>query len=234
MKVTNKKYTGNIHYYTDDIPEKIKLLLKEHKISNIIDLGCGDGSILYALKKLNLLKNKKVYAIDISRERIERVKKIADNFICLVGDVCRLPKEIKNNYFDLVISSQVIEHMDNPEKMIKEIGRILKTNAFLYLGTVFKKKYAWYFYRNNGKWVLDPTHIREYTQENDLLHILQTNNLKILTNTKQLFWFPITDFFLKRMKKGADVYNNRFVNFFRKIKLPILGYYKWELCLQKK
>lgn len=233
MKVTSQKYTGNIHYYTDNIPEKIKLLLKENKITNIIDLGCGDGAILYALKKLNLLNQKKVYAVDISLERIERVKKIADNFISLVGNVCRLPPEIKNNYFDLVISSQVIEHVDNPEKMIKEIERILKKDAFLYLGTVFKKKYAWYFYRNKRKWVLDPTHLREYTNEGELLKLLIKSNLKIIQNTKTLFWFPLTDFFLKRICSEGNIYNLKIFNLLRKIKIPIIGYYNWELVCQK-
>ena len=50
-----------------------------------------------------------------------------------------------------------------------------------------------------------------------------------------MMWFPITDFFLKRLctNNVKMVYRNRFLHFLRKLKIPIIGYYFWEIVLQK-
>ncbi len=46
-----------IHYYSDELPLLLKKLIADNKgVKTIADLGCGDGSILYALNKKGLLE----------------------------------------------------------------------------------------------------------------------------------------------------------------------------------
>ena len=233
MKVTDKNYTQNIHLYSNSAPKLLLDMIRGKGEFNLLDLGCGDGAILYILKKMNLLRNKKVFAVDISEERIKRVNKIDDTFICFVSDACNLTEIIDRESIDIVIASQVIEHVINPQIFINEIEKVLKRDGYLYLTTVYKKKYGWYFYRNNNKWVLDPTHLREYTSEEELLDILKKYNFKIHENKKSIFNFPIIDFILKRILKEGFDHNMKILNFLRKIRIPILGYYNWELVLYK-
>jgi len=104
------------------------------------------------------------------------------------------------------------------------------------LATVFKKWYGWYFYRNRAhQWVIDPTHEREYVNDSSLLVFLNKYDLVIVENKKSLHWFPLTDFILKRIGLKQKVYENSFIlKFLRKIKIPIPGYYNWEIiCLKK-
>lgn len=227
----SKKY---IHYYTGEIPTLIKDIFDRYNIKSIADLGSGDGSILDALLKKGYLNNiEKVIAIDISQERINNVKKISDRILCFVADVCKL-NMLDTMSLDLTISNQVIEHIPDEEEFIKEAHRVLSKEGLFYLSTVFKKWYGWYFYRCNGKWTLDPTHLREYTNETQLLNIIKKYSFEILENKKTLHWFPITDFIFKRMGLKRNVYDNKIMKLFRNIKIPILGYYNWELVLKKK
>ena len=172
----SKKY---IHYHTEEIPSLLKDIFNKNSIKRIADLGSGDGSTLFALFKKGFLDNiEKVIAIDISQERINNVKKISDKFLCFKANVCKL-EMLDSMSLDLAISSQVIEHVFNEEEFIKEVYRVLSDGGLFYLSTVFKKWYGWYFYRSRGKWVLDPTHLREYTNTSQLLNIIKKYSFDI-------------------------------------------------------
>jgi SAM-dependent methyltransferase len=231
IDIYSKKY---IHYYSGEILTLIKNIFNKYNIKIMADLGSGDGSILYSLSKNGYLDNmEKVIAVDISKERINNVKKINSKILCVVADVCNLG--LRNNiHLDLIISTQVIEHVPDDRKLIEEVYRVLDKKGIFYLSTVFKKWYGWYFYRCNGKWVLDPTHLREYVDDNQLLCLFEKYNFEILENKKKLQWFPITDFIFKRIGVKRDIYNNKILKVFRNIKIPILGYYNWELVLKKR
>jgi hypothetical protein len=103
----------------------------------------------------------------------------------------------------------------------------------VYLSTVFKKWYGWYFYRCNGKWRLDPTHLREYTADSQLLPLFEKHGFKVVKTHKALFSFPPVDMFLRLLHVKDHVFNNKFVNLLRKIKVPIIGYYNWEMVFER-
>jgi 2-polyprenyl-3-methyl-5-hydroxy-6-metoxy-1,4-benzoquinol methylase len=124
------------------------------------DLGCGEGVILNALGSRGLLEGKSVYAVDMTEERVNRANRTYTHIKCLTADVCHTP--IESDSIDLLITTQVIEHVDYDEDLVKEIQRVLAPGGIAYVDTIFKKWYGWYFYRCNGKWTMDPTHVREY------------------------------------------------------------------------
>ncbi len=202
------------------------------KPKSFLDLGCGDGSLLYFLNKKGYLKDKEVYAVDFSKHRIGLIKKINSKFHCFVNDACNITN-IKNNSIDFLNSTQLIEHVSDDKKMVKEISRILKKGSIVYLSTVFKKWYGWYFYKCNGKWALHPEHIREYTKDKQLIDLFEKEGFKVLENKKKLFWFPVIEPAFRKLKIRRDIFENKFMKPLRNIKLPIIGYYEWELILEK-
>jgi len=229
--------TKYIHYYTGEIPWMVSLVFKSFAVENFADLGSGDGALLYSLLASGYLaKASNVIAVDISRERINNVSRIDTKIKCFQADVCNL-KMINDESMDFVVSSQVIEHIPDQGKFISEAHRILRKNGIFYLSTVFKKWYAWYFYRSNGRWVLDPTHVREYQDTCELLGIVRRRGFEVLQDKKTLQWFPVTDFFLKRICPKNDdarrAYKNRLLSAARKFKVPVPGYYNWEMLLKK-
>lgn len=95
--------------------------------SHVIDLGCG-----YQGKLLQILSSKIMSGVgyDISVNK----KPIANNIKLKSGQVdTRLP--FKNNCFDLVIASAIIEHVKSPNLLITEAYRLLKPKGQLLLTT---------------------------------------------------------------------------------------------------
>jgi ubiquinone/menaquinone biosynthesis C-methylase UbiE len=231
-----EEYSKYVQFYTEEnISSLLNKFLNTFAWKSYLDLGCGDGSLLYTLNKKRVFDNKIVYAVDLSENRINLVKKINGNFKCFVGDACNI-RAIKDNSIDFLVSSQVIEHVPNDESMVKEMARVLnKKNNIVYMSTVFKKWYGWYFYRCNKKWTLDPTHIREYTSDNQLFDVLKKNGFDVVESKKTIFWFPVIHFIFKRIGiRKNNVFNNRFLKFLTKIKIPVLGYRNWEIVFKKK
>jgi len=91
----------------------------------ILDAGCGTGSNITFFNQFGT-----TYGIDISsvatnfcrRRGIKNVK---------TGDVSKLP--YKNNFFDIVSCMDVLEHIENEEKAINEMLRVLKPGGILIL-----------------------------------------------------------------------------------------------------
>lgn len=219
-------------YYNEEIPSLLEKYLKSKKYETIFDCGCGDGSLLYSLNRARYLEGKKVLAIDLSSSRIELVKKISNNIIASVDSAEKL-ETISDDIVDFFISTQVIEHVDD-RKMADRIDKKVRSGGIIYISTVFKKWYGWYFYRNNSRWVLDPTHLREYTSNRQLLDLFDRTKFKLLEQKKTLQWFPVSDFFIKRLGlANRKLYENKLMKLIRRIKVPIPGYYNWEMVFQK-
>jgi SAM-dependent methyltransferase len=51
----------------------------------------------------------------------------------IIHDLNDIPYPFKNNYFDKVNLRHVLEHLDEPEKVLNEVLRISKDNALIYI-----------------------------------------------------------------------------------------------------
>lgn len=193
----------------------------------VVDVGCGDGRSLFSLFENGFLEiGDQVVGLDLSPARIDNLKRLSRPIEGVVGSITELPFE--NDSFDFIICSQVIEHIPDQQQAINELRRILRPQGFLFLSTVLKKPYAWYFYRNSeNRWVLDPTHIREYSSEKEVETLLEAGGFEVVKRSRRLFWFPLTDFFARCLGGGSDIYHRHtFLRWLRPLsKLPVVGYY---------
>ena len=90
------------------------------KNSEVLDLGCGDGSLLASLKnKLNVSG----YGVDISEKKIQLSSK---GLNVIEQDIDEGLDNFKDASFDIVIMSQSIQALKRPENALKEIVRIGK------------------------------------------------------------------------------------------------------------
>ncbi len=123
----DRKYGyGGYHYdgRWNAIAKKIIKKYKLNKNSKILDIGCGKGHLVYELKKI--LDSTKIYGVDISRYALNKCPlEIKKNLKYL--DVKKGLK-YKKNYFDLVISINLIHNLEINylKKFISEIVRISK------------------------------------------------------------------------------------------------------------
>ena len=220
-----------VSFYTNVLPPLLRTI-EWDTFNTILDLGCGDGAILYALIRLNKVTGKRLIGVDILPSRINKMKELNFPIEGYVGNGEQL-NMLEDKSVDFIICHQVIEHVENEDKLIKEAHRVLSGNGYMYLSTVFKARYAWFFHKNKyHKWVLDPTHLREYCSEEQLFQYL-SKYFEHSIHRKILHKFSIIDFILHRcLGIGDDIYEkNKLLNWLRKIKLPILGYYHWEFLL---
>jgi 2-polyprenyl-3-methyl-5-hydroxy-6-metoxy-1,4-benzoquinol methylase len=218
-------------YFYGSLPTEMLGFMKNLKNFSLIDLGCGDCGLIYSLYQNRLLKNsREVVGLDIAKERVSRFKTFVPFVKGIVGDVQNL-KQIKSNSFDVAISSQVIEHIPDEEKMLKEVYRILKPNCYFYVSTVIKKWYGFWIYWKNG-FKLDPTHIREYKNAEEFLNLVENSGFNIIKWGSQDVSYPILDLIVRLLirvnlvRPSPDFYlkHKTVSNFRDKIKLKIIGY----------
>ena len=76
---------------------------------------------------------------------------------------------------------------------------------------------------------MDPTHVREYTKESQLIEKLVSAGLKISMESKVQDGRPVMDSILSRIGAPRDIYNNKFLKALRSVRVPIPGYYIWEI-----
>lgn len=107
--------------------ESIQGLIPED-INNLIDCGCGEGMVLNRLRPV--LNDVDCYAFDFSKKELEMAKKNIGEFCSIKqGDIYKIKH--KDNSFDLVLCTEVMEHLEYPLVALKEIHRITKKYALL-------------------------------------------------------------------------------------------------------
>lgn len=84
----------SIHFYSSEVPQLLRNavegLIKVKNQFSILDLGCGDGRLLFALQQNGLLNGaESIVGVDISKVRLERVKEKIKDATLLVSDACK-------------------------------------------------------------------------------------------------------------------------------------------------
>lgn len=156
--------TDNFRKHTSKNPLKLLFLgfyykaltgeLKKLKIDGILDVGCGEGFILNKLKEEGIGKSWE--GIDYSKDAVEIGKKIHQNLILNKGSI--YDSGFKDNSFDLVICTEVLEHLREPKKALKEILRI--SGKYVLLSVPNE---PFFLLSNFTQWGKDIGHINHWT-----------------------------------------------------------------------
>ncbi len=198
-----KLYNGKFARITNDtIPlrkklhdKKITELLEPKSDDVILEIGCNQGELVSLLGNFS----EKVYGCDINEEAIKS-SLIKNLDVMPVDDLI-----YKDNFFDKIISSHVIEHVADLEKAFREIERVLKPNGLCVL------IYPFEIFRGSNNmiqcWKIygSPFYSRK-------LHVRKLSPKKIgkITNMetvkKGLFWAPFPTYYtvLRNSKRLID------------------------------
>jgi 2-polyprenyl-3-methyl-5-hydroxy-6-metoxy-1,4-benzoquinol methylase len=161
----------------------------------ILEIGCGEGSLLELLSRRN-----EVHGADVSSSGVEIVRR--KGITCHHIDASNEKLPYQDNYFDIVITLETIEHVENPHRMVWEIKRLLKpggtllisipgegvNHPFIYPGLFTRRKFK-KFLTVNG---FDVNQIRGWGQCPLMAHwvdeIRQKNN-KILKRISDIVFY---------------------------------------------
>lgn len=89
---------------------------------SVLDVGCGEGFTLQKLKDRGI--GRKLEGIEYLDRAIEIGSKIHPALTLKQGDIYKLPYH--DNAFDVVLCTEVLEHLEDPGKALKEIKRVAK------------------------------------------------------------------------------------------------------------
>jgi len=92
----------------------------------IVDIGCGNGSILRHLRGLGYSD---LHGVEISRYAIERLG--AEGIRMHFGRLPFIP--LPDASFDVVIASQVLEHVIRRHRFLQEVRRVLKPSGHAFI-----------------------------------------------------------------------------------------------------
>ena len=123
----------------------------------VLDIGCGNGSLAKDVAKYA----KSVTGIDIDEKLIAKAKRKnpAPNLEYKVGDVTH---DLSNEKFDVIIMSNVLEHIDERVQFLKSIKPL--ANKFLFRVPMIDREWVTLYKKELGlDYRLDTTHFTEYT-----------------------------------------------------------------------
>ena len=125
-----------------------ELLVEDLRGKKLLDAGCGTGWFSKAASERGAL----VTSMDLGENLLGKVKEKC-NSTTVVGSILDIP--FPDNSFDVVISSEVIEHTVDPQRAISEMHRVLKPGGLMVVTTPNK---LWYF----SVWIANALKLRPY------------------------------------------------------------------------
>jgi SAM-dependent methyltransferase len=172
----------------------------------VLDLGAGSAKYRDIIKK----KADGYRAFDIA----------SGPHIDVVGDIFDMPFE--NGSFDVVVSTQVLEHVERPWIMIKEIGRILKKDGICIVTSPFMAPYH-----------PDPFDYFRYSKEG-LESLFKNEGFEIIESGYYGRFFTVLSemvrfgFFNRYKKKSAGIFKKRFIRLLTKLTGFLDNFFKKE------
>ena len=155
-------YSGNYDrtsYFSPITEKRYNELLDQleafRNTGRILDIGCGYGFFLETAKK----RGWEVYGTEVSDEACQKCSEKGINMHCGKFENC----DFENDFFDVVVSFEVIEHLYNPLEITTCAHRVLRKGGLFYLTTPNFNSYL--RYRLKAKYdVIDyPNHLAYYT-----------------------------------------------------------------------
>lgn len=120
---------------------------------NVVDLGCGLSPFINVIGGTG---------VDYSAKTIAKCEMLYSDAKFVCSDILHTPFQDKS--FDTVVAGEVIEHLENPKDLIKEMVRLARKRIIL---STPQLEFD------------DPEHLWEFTEE-DLLQLLPNGTVKTL------------------------------------------------------
>ncbi|HQU85466.1 MAG TPA: methyltransferase domain-containing protein [Pyrinomonadaceae bacterium] len=137
---------------------------KYRQNGRFLDVGCGAGILLETARE----KGWQAEGMEVSEPAVNHLRE--KGFQIFQGFLSEA--DYPENHFDVVTMTEVIEHVDNPKEVLREIARILRPNGLLWMTTPHANGLS--IKLLGAKWsvVCPPEHLHLFSKKglNDLLN----------------------------------------------------------------
>ena len=140
--------------------------LIEKSGGNILDIGCADGTFTNVI--LEKSKADKIVGIDVLKESVNWANKHwkSKRLIFKVGDAHKL--KFKESTFDAAFALEVLEHVFEPIRVLREVKRVLKKGGyavFLVPSESLLFRIIWFIWGKFRGKIWKDTHIHAYRSD---------------------------------------------------------------------
>jgi ubiquinone/menaquinone biosynthesis C-methylase UbiE len=130
-----EKYSRYQLHLLDEPPPFLSELPLDLNSRLVLDLGCGGGINSYYLKQN--FPRASLVSLDLSHIRCQQCRQYIDTSVIQADSIC-LP--LKDNAFDMVICTMLIEHVFDDRRLVEEIHRILKPEGLVFISSCHKRQ----------------------------------------------------------------------------------------------
>lgn len=124
--ILKRKMVDNLNKKILDEIQKIAKENANRKIK-LLDAGCGEGFITNLI--YDNIENIDICGIEYTKEAVAIAKKLNSNIKFEQGNIYNI--SYKNDTFDIVLCTEVLEHLEYPDKALEELRRVSKQNLIL-------------------------------------------------------------------------------------------------------
>lgn len=119
----------------------------------ILDLGCGAGFLTHEMAKLG----HDVVGIDLSEESLRMAQKLDETgrVKYVQGDATVTP--FPEGCFDVVCAMDLLEHVENPEAIVREASRLLRPGGLFFFHTFNRTVLSWLLVIKGVEWGIKNT-----------------------------------------------------------------------------
>ncbi|MCK5044588.1 class I SAM-dependent methyltransferase [Candidatus Parcubacteria bacterium] len=121
------KYNFVVRKLMDNFFQSISRIIFDLEIKSALEVGCGPGFSTQRLTKI--LKHKDFQASELRMDLVKEAQEINPGIKIECESIYELKKA--DNSFDLIIVLEVLEHLENPERALKELKRVTSRYCLL-------------------------------------------------------------------------------------------------------
>lgn len=155
-------HAGRLNSIVKIIPRKSGL--------KILDAGCGEGHLIEKLYKNN--SNNICYGIDITEIALQKAKERCPYAKFEKKDLSKI--DFDDNFFDIVICTEVLEHIFEYKTVIEELKKVVKDDGYLII--TFPNETLW----TTGRFLLG----RKPIKASDHVNSFNPNKISSAVNMK--------------------------------------------------
>lgn len=163
--MSDSAYSIKANHYFEGVRRTFLEQLPHNPTARLIELGCGAGNTATAARAQG--KCGWTCGIELCAEPAAQARSRLDQVI--LGDIEQLAIDLPPSSFDVLLMSEVLEHLRDPARVLAKLRPLLRSGAIVLAGSPNVCHYSVLLMLLRGRWdyeregIMDETHLRWFS-----------------------------------------------------------------------